>query len=434
MRIMGVFDWFKAMSDFLMQTFNFKTMATFNSEVASHFQQLLEYQQSHCPCFELKLNVMDTEFVVIEDSSVDNTYAVILKGTSVLNLTTDDNDGEPFNCSLERLEVFSCIIGNEQQQQEQQTSLSIVDPLNITISLTSKDISAFRQRDDIDSEYILIVDIMEVNTRLSFNDITLILKILNSLPKQTESFTGSKTENNLLNKSSLVSKLDESIFALPSHVSRLESLGFERHDCALALDQCQGNINDAAIWLSQNSKVLSKLDSPDYDHNTFQFVKVGRFHKLFTKYLNIQIQNGNFTLIDDCKDIDVPLFEVKLTKLNSLAKFDSKLLFIECNYTLTCDYFNRALSGWEPIIEPWQNKVHFKLQKSPSQKVIVSFESSKTLNFVITNTFLNLYNSVYETWSSEYQKLKNESLSKLLKKRSPFIPFAIKNGKMRYLN
>ena len=423
---MSIFDWFKAMSDFLMQTFNFETMATFNSEVASHFQQLLEYQSLHCPFFELRLNVMDTEFVVVEDSSKENTHAVILRGTSVLNLTTDDNDGEPFNCSLERLEVFSCVIGNEQEQ----TSLSIIDPLNITISLTSKAISTFRQRVDIDSEHILIVDIMSVNTRLSFNDITLILKILNSLPKQTESFTAAtKANKSILPKNSINSStdLDDSIFALPSHVKQLQSLGFDRQDCGLALEACQGNINDAAIWLAQNSKVLSRLDSPDYDQHEFQFVKVGRFHKLFTNHLNIQIQNGNFTLIDDCKDIDVPLFEVRLTKLNSLSKFERKQLQIECNYTLTCDYYNRALSGWEPFIEPWQNKVQFKLQKEPSKKIVVSFESSKTLNFVITNTFLNLYKSVYQTWSDEYQKLSNEGHLSSLKNRSPFIPFALKN-------
>ena len=428
MRIMAIFDWFKAMSDFLMQTFNFQTMATFNSEVASHFQQLLEYQSLHCPCFELRVNVMDTEFVVVEDSSTDHTHAVILRGTSVLNLTTDDNDGEPFNCSLERLEVFSCMIGNEQEQ----TSLSIVDPLNITVSLTSKAIhSSFRQRDDIKSEHVLIIDIMSINTRLSFNDITLILKILNSLPKQTESFTirHSKQANNLnLSKISTTSAdLDDSIFALPSHVNQLQSLGFDRHDCGLALEACQGNINDAAIWLAQNSKILSRLDSPDYDQQAFQFVRVGRFHKLFTKYLNIQIQNGNFTLIDDCKDTDVPLFEVKLGQLNSLAIFDRKQLTIDCNYTLTCDYYNRSLSGWEPFIEPWQNKVQFKLQKEPSRKIVISFDSSKTLNFVITNTFLKLYQSVYQTWSDEYERLRNEGQNKTLKKRSPFIPFAIRN-------
>lgn len=429
MRIIGIFDWFKAMSDFLMQTFNFETMATFNNEVASHFQQLLEYQSLHCPCFELKVNVMDTELVVVEDSSTDNSHAVILRGTSVLNLTTDDNDCEPFNCSLERLEVFSCVIGNEQEQ----TSLSIVDPLNITISLTSKAISPFKKRVDIDSEHILIIDIMSINTRLSFNDITLILKILNSLPKQTESFTNKQksSTNNISNKisSSITTDLDDSIFALPSHVNQLQSLGFDRQDCGLALEACQGNINDAAIWLSQNSKILSRLDSPDYEQHAFQFVKVGRFHKLFTNHLNIQIQNGNFTLIDDCKDIDVPLFEVKLTKFNSLAKFERKQLIVDCNYTLTCDYYNRALSGWEPFIEPWQNKVQFKLQKEPSRKIIVSFDSTKTLNFVITNTFLNLYKSVYQTWSDEYQKLCNEGHYKSLKKRSPFIPFKLKNGK-----
>lgn len=427
MRIITVFDWFKAMSDFLLQTFNFEST---KNEIASSFQSLLEYQGLHCPCFVLKVIVSNTEFVVVEDSSNDHTHAVILRGSSDLMVTTDDTSIEPFKCQLRELEVFSCTLGNEQEQ----TSLSIVDPLEITANLTTKVThSIYGERHDIDSDHILVVMITSINTRLSFNDITLILKILNSLPKQTESFTNKQSHLNI-SKISAPVDLDDSIFALPSHVNQLQSLGFDRVDCGLALEACQGNINDAAIWLAQNSKLLSRLDSPDYDQQTFQFVRVGRFHKLFTKYVNLQMAEGNFTLIDDCKDIDVPLFELKLDQLNSLVKFEQKQFTIDCNYTLTCDYYNRSLSGWEPFIEPWKNKVQFKLQKEPSRKVVVSFESSKTLNFVITNTFLKLYKSVYQTWSDEYEKLRNASPNKSLKTRSPFIPFAIKNETGRVLN
>lgn len=66
-------------------------------------------------------------------------------------------------------------------------------------------------------------------------------------------------------------------------------------------------------------------------------------------------------IIDDCGDADVPLLELSLSHLNlrqclsAIISNDSGNASqgaLEC--TLTSDYYNRVLSGWEPVIEPWK--------------------------------------------------------------------------------
>lgn len=87
-------------------------------------------------------------------------------------------------------------------------------------------------------------------------------------------------------------------------------------------------------------------------------------------------------IIDDCRDSDVPLLEFSLSELYFRHELESALLKdelvmpkpilpppVEDNAStasidkhfgtqicaiLAGDYYNRALSGWEPFIEPWK--------------------------------------------------------------------------------
>ena len=57
-------------------------------------------------------------------------------------------------------------------------------------------------------------------------------------------------------------------------------------------------------------------------------------------------------LIDDCQDADVPLAELVFADIYILHKFYPQSQGCSC-FRLIGDYYNRALSGWEPAIEKW---------------------------------------------------------------------------------
>jgi len=57
-------------------------------------------------------------------------------------------------------------------------------------------------------------------------------------------------------------------------------------------------------------------------------------------------------LIDDCQDADVPLAELVFADIYILHKFYPRSQGCS-HFFLIGDYYNRALSGWEPAIEKW---------------------------------------------------------------------------------
>lgn len=67
-------------------------------------------------------------------------------------------------------------------------------------------------------------------------------------------------------------------------------------------------------------------------------------------------------MIDDCGDADVPLLEIALAQLNLRQRIgeleETEEASVPVEGALECrlnsDYYNRILSGWEPIVEQWK--------------------------------------------------------------------------------
>lgn len=132
---------------------------------------------------------------------------------------------------------------------------------------------------------------------------------------------------------------------ISDRIARLTALGFKTEDCFKALELCNQNLDDAALWLTQNAS-----HSPDAS---------GKL-SLNVKAIEVKANCISICIIDDCGDSDVPLLELSFSQLNLyqlLPEFDIKDPIypqgsLEC--VLTSDYYNRVLSGWEPVIEPWK--------------------------------------------------------------------------------
>lgn len=83
--------------------------------------------QTAGPVFELKLNITDSELVVLADTSSWDSSAVILRSTTVLAYRPTLKE-RPLSCNLNNAEVFSCILGKEAE-----TALSIIDPVTVNL-------------------------------------------------------------------------------------------------------------------------------------------------------------------------------------------------------------------------------------------------------------------------------------------------------------
>ncbi|KAK0083635.1 hypothetical protein PV325_008476 [Microctonus aethiopoides] len=389
MRLTAILDWWEAVKDFLV----------LNSSEPEPIYELIhpptvtvdnETTENILP-FELKLNITDSELVIVEDTSLWDTNAVILKSTAVLSYKSMPQDWEkPLSCNLSHCEVYSCILG-----MEEETALSIIDPVGASFELTK--------------EKSLEIQLQPLSVKLSYHDVTMFGRMLNSLPKQT---LWAKQRSN--------SSSGPPANAM-SHVMKLSALGFAEIDCEAALDKCNGQLDDAALWLTQNA--IPNCE----DQNKGAF----KFHVIHIESACLKI-----CIIDDCRDADVPLLELMLLNfmLKQVPNGPGCL-----RATFGIDYYNRVLSGWEPFMESWNATIQWEYtigNTLNSKRLQICIESEDSVNVNITSTFVELIKLVKDNWTQDYylsSKDNNTAMNKTslsiqsYRRRSPFVPFALKN-------
>ncbi|XP_060085097.1 intermembrane lipid transfer protein VPS13D-like [Ylistrum balloti] len=447
MKLMCVFDWFLSLQEFLLtkpeDPFAAEREACEverqNSSGASEESQLSDsmstgsrayspltvsqgimtkrgpiVEQLEVP-FEFKLNVTDTQFVVVEDSTSWDTNAVILKSTAVLSFRPKAKD-KLMSCSLQSIEVFSCSLVNEEE-----TALSIIDPLTITIDLNANPLPEPKPSSPggiqdaappPDRALVLEVSFNAMNIRLSYHDMKMFLAILNSLPKQAlqaKNRDSQKTPNQY-----------------PKHqIQKLQELGFSKEDCQQAWSAVDGEMKEAAVWLRKH---CTPIPPPPPGQQSLDLT-------------GVKLNANCFCLcfIDDCRDSDVPLGEIALSSIN----FHQKLGQVHegtASFTLTGDFYNRALSGWEPFLEQWRCHLEWKKYvKNYEETTHFQINAQDMLNINITSALLEQYRKTKVTWTEDYYKhmptnisQSNESPQEPVstasqRRRIPFVPFLIHN-------
>lgn len=93
------------------------------------------------------------------------------------------NVQKPLSCNLNHCEMFSCILG-----MEDDTALSIIDPITLNIDINGDnklEVSLFYQFRIIYLNSIWFqAQLQYLTVRFSYHDMKMFLQILNSLPKQ----------------------------------------------------------------------------------------------------------------------------------------------------------------------------------------------------------------------------------------------------------
>lgn len=296
--------------------------------------------------------------------------------------------------NLNPLEVFSCILGYENE-----TALSIIDPITINVDLKENKIELQLQK--------------QLCIRLSYHDVKMFTRMMQSLPKQTRTAQKKKSQEE-----------DERELL----IGRLISLGFKRSDCIQALDECGNQLDDAAIWLTK-SKALAV--------NSTSNNKIMEIHAIAINAYCISL-----CIIDDCKDADVPLLEFSMSQLEFKQELNRQVLSLSgfcagyLKTVIASDYYNRHLSGWEPVIEPWECKAEWNYSMGHSGNagslLNLNIASEKILKFNVTNTLIDLWSIVKNNWTSDYYAASSNQAvqsptSAGFKRRAPFVPFALKN-------
>lgn len=405
MRLMAILDWLESVRDFLSQNAELPKDPLLIHRVNEMQENLVS--PSSAPgideTIELILNITDSELVFVERPNQWDTNAVILKSTTVVSYRPIEIN-KVMSINLNHLEVFSCILGNEEE-----TALSIIDPVTVNLDLK-------RNVLDIQLQKRLCV-------RLSYHDLKMFIQMMESLPKQTKNAT----------KTREMAALDLQTPGNDLLVSKLNALGFSTHDCRKALEACNNQLDEAALWLTQNAEPSKS--------NQSLAINLLDIHAIELRANCISI-----CVIDDCKDADVPLLELSLVDLEvnqattelrrgSIGSGGSVFKAGSLRGTFSSDYYNRGLSGWEPLIEPWKCSAAWSYSLGSGiqrNRLHLKVNSDNRLIVNVTSTIIELYQLVHNNWSQDYYGSGTmDTLSptniKNYRQRSPFVPFAIKN-------
>lgn len=405
MRVMAILDWMEGVRDFLSQdcSENPDNMIVVQKSSSTTAANAVSNQE-----MEVILNITNSELVFVEKTDQWDTNAVILKSTTVLSFRPVEIN-KVMSINLNHLEVFSCVLGFEEE-----TALSIIDPITVNMDLKQNTLDVHMHK--------------RLCIRLSYNDMKMFKQMIESLPNQTK--TAQTRESKQLNQ---------------ALVTKLSALGFSPTDCIKALDVCSNVLDDSALWLTQNAE-------PTRSNAIVQR------SSLDIQAVEIRASCISICVIDDCKDADVPLLEVSFSELEArqeLGTFNDyqQLTFsasgsqstplgsnsngFKAGYVkgiFASDYYNRALSGWEPIIEPWKCEANWNYSfgaSIQSNRLQLKICSEELLKLNITTTLIELFNLVYENWTQDYYSASSKSVitspGMNYRRRSPFVPFALRN-------
>ena len=183
----------------------------------------------------------------------------------------------------------------------------------------------------------------------------------------------------------------------------------------MALRSCNGQLDEAALWLTENAKPTmtpqTSLDtaslrsgSPTTSRQSSITVdasekgdedrEVAYLQGSPISFSNIEVKTSsvNVCIIDDCRDADVPLLETTLSHLHLRHAHAGDG---EASAAIAGSYYNRALSAWEPFLEPWSCALDWKLRavgaEGKGQRLTANLVTTDVVNFNLTSTLVELY-------------------------------------------
>uniref|UniRef100_A0A1I8J3G7 UBA domain-containing protein n=1 Tax=Macrostomum lignano TaxID=282301 RepID=A0A1I8J3G7_9PLAT len=424
MRLFAVFDWLICTQRFLT-TGPEPPCLPARRAAAQMATQHLSFDQvrstdSDKPS-ELKLNLSDCEIIFVDRTDSRDANAVILRGTAIFACNPTAS-GRIANCSLNSLEAFSCCLACEDE-----TALSIIDPTDFTVEVTRPDarrggggggggsgLSLGLLDAKETQQPVIEVLYTTLSIRFSYRDFQLIASILGSLPSQAMRPPGASRQ------------WSECL------VYDLMQLGFDPADCRYALGEAGGDLQLAALLLTDpNRQADAAAGSNGADSDPL--AELGRY----ASEIQVKCSGGN-----GCGSA----FRWSLEGPREGR----------CSATLMVNYFNRDLSGWEPFIEPWSfqfnwiNKLLDTSDDSSEMTFAFKISSNSLLNANLTKHMLDLYESaqkrIYQTrkessavtiatTATTVAEQRSTALSARRvstavgsgRRRSPFVPFRLVN-------
>lgn len=207
-------------------------------------------------------------------------------------------------------------------------SSAILEPVKINVEMTGKSTNNTIERT------IELVVTNEIQSRISFEDIKLIMKIAQNLKN------GDQKPVNLERKGSVTSRNNSMILSpKPSLKNLNDSL---EEEIILTETSEEGDYSDDD-W----KEIQSDNEEDEKTIETSQIV----VKKKESYEISLHSTKFSILLVDDIKGFDIPLIDFQLLDFHSNITWNESNLLINMRFQIYAAYYNLKLAGWEPIIE-----------------------------------------------------------------------------------
>ena len=365
----------------------------------------------------------------------------IKRGNHLMSLSVDElYSCKPFGISILQETIIEISVENKKilpkfEKQSQESGLNAVSSVASLSDVAANKFAIITSKShNSRTELVLTFEIQTINLRVSYNDLLMFWHIITSL-----SYNPSNASDEVINENRSPRTSNTDNPGLHLNLKPLENLGFAQEDCIKALDSCGGNITDSAIWLTKHAKHPKSHKIPEGLTKDCLSRERIQNQSIYSKFsvIEIRIQNGTICLIDDCNETDVPLLELNTKDFRLMHHNSDQLKEGFSQMAVSCDYFNSALSGWEPFIEDckfqlsWnvtERPFHIKTLDSHTKKIAFQLEVKDFINVNITTSLADMIRKVSESWIQDIKNFINMSVTKrAFRHRTPFIPYAVKN-------
>ena len=191
-RVITIVDWLIEMKSFLTSNMAAESVTQRHQPTPVLTRQQKTPAKEELPV-QVKLNLANTDFVLIENLANMSSQAIILRLTAFFEYNPAKTE-RPVESCLQSFELFSC-----QMNAIEETALSIIDPVMFNIYLKLKNSSASSASSSSAAaavstassaaaglEYVLDVSTDVFRLRFSYLDFNLFIKVIESVRKQFE--------------------------------------------------------------------------------------------------------------------------------------------------------------------------------------------------------------------------------------------------------
>ncbi|VDP34500.1 unnamed protein product [Heligmosomoides polygyrus] len=130
-------------------------------------------------------------------------------------------------------------------------------------------------------------------------------------------------------------------------------------------------------------------------------------------------------LLDDFQGSSIPLLRMSLLNLSIDRQSEDRLV---SNFSISADYFNQRVFGWEPVVEKWSVLRFLVTKKDNTRNMDLIAESRSTLDINITEQLMQQAVQVASRWPLVHASFERDDFrNSCARSRTDHLPYLFKN-------